>query len=68
MNCIEELPNYMKVLYEAILKIYEGTIQDMCMDNNIPYAFDYAKEGVKHFYDIVIIWFHEKRTPLSNML
>lgn len=52
----------MKVLYEAILEFYEGSIKDMCMDNNIPYAFDYAKEGVRDLYDIVIMWFHQKST------
>ncbi|TYK00862.1 putative terpene synthase 2 isoform X1 [Cucumis melo var. makuwa] len=66
MNCIEELPNYMKVLYEAILKIYEGTIQDMCMDNNIPYAFDYAKEGIIRqckLYMVEAKWFNEDYVP-----
>ncbi|KGN63310.1 (-)-germacrene D synthase [Cucumis sativus] len=66
LNCIEELPNYMKVLYEAILEFYEGSIKDMCMDNNIPYAFDYAKEGIIRQCKLYIVeakWFNEDYVP-----
>lgn len=42
------LPNYMKGLYETILEVYEGIEKDICKVDNIPFAFDYAKEAVNN--------------------
>lgn len=46
---IEKLPKCMKVLYRAILKVYEEIEKDINKDNIIPYAIHYAKEGVRKF-------------------
>lgn len=39
----------MKTFYEVIFKVYEEIEQDISNDN-IPYAIDYAKEGVRSLY------------------
>lgn len=41
----------MKGFYEAILEVYGEIEQNICKDNNIPFAFDYAKEAV----DFVVV-------------
>lgn len=38
VNCIENLPNYMKGLYKAILEFYGHIQQQICNDNDVPFA------------------------------
>ncbi|KAE8650090.1 hypothetical protein Csa_009864 [Cucumis sativus] len=62
VSCIEKLPNYMKGLYETVLEVYEEIEQDISKDNNIPFAFDYAKEAMKSLckaYFMEAKWFNE---------
>ncbi|KAL0550274.1 hypothetical protein IC582_014780 [Cucumis melo] len=66
VSCIEKLPNYMKGLYETILEVYEEIEKDICKDNNIPFAFDYAKEALKSLckaYFMEAKWFNEGYIP-----
>lgn len=44
----------MKGFYETILEVYKEIEQEICKDNNIPFAFHYAKEAVKYLYCDVI--------------
>ncbi|CAK9321702.1 unnamed protein product [Citrullus colocynthis] len=63
---IEKFPNYMKVLYEAILKHYGEIEQVTCKENNTPFAFDYAKERMKRqckAYLMEAKWFNEGYIP-----
>lgn len=46
----------MKALYGAILEFFGEIEQDTCMDNNITFSLDCAKEMVNSI--IVIFWFH----------
>ncbi|KAL0550273.1 hypothetical protein IC582_014779 [Cucumis melo] len=66
VSCIEKLPNYMKGLYETIIEVYEEIEQDICKDNNTPFAFDYAKEALKSLckaYLMEATWFNQGYIP-----
>ncbi|XP_038904196.1 sesquiterpene synthase-like [Benincasa hispida] len=66
IKSVDKLPNYMKGLYEAILEFYREIEQDMCMDNNITFAFDCAKEAMKRqcrAYLEEAKWFNEEYVP-----
>ncbi|CAK9321703.1 unnamed protein product [Citrullus colocynthis] len=66
VNCIEKLPNYMKGFYETILEVYKEIEQDICKDDNIPFAFHYAKEAMKRqcrAYLMEAKWFNEGYIP-----
>nr|AJD19683.1 sesquiterpene synthase Tps3 [Cucumis melo] len=63
---IEKLPKCMKVLYRAILKVYEEIEKDISKDNINPYAIHFAKEGMKRqcrAYFAEAKWFHEGYMP-----
>lgn len=48
-NCIEGLPNYMKVYYEALLDIFKGIEKDISKDDIPNHAIHYAKKAVYIF-------------------
>ncbi|XP_023539491.1 (-)-germacrene D synthase-like [Cucurbita pepo subsp. pepo] len=64
-NCMEKLPEYMKIFYEVILKTYEEFEEDMSKDI-INYAINYAKEAFKRqcrVYFMEAKWYHEGYVP-----
>ncbi|XP_022154020.1 (+)-gamma-cadinene synthase-like [Momordica charantia] len=65
VNCIEGLPKYMKVYYEALMDTYRGIEHDISKDD-ISYALHYAKEAMKrqarnYFFEAK--WYHDGYTP-----
>ncbi|XP_022154019.1 (-)-germacrene D synthase-like [Momordica charantia] len=65
VNCIERLPKYMKVYYEAVMDTYRGIEQDI-NKYDIPYAIHYTKEAMKrqarnYFFEAK--WYHDGYIP-----
>ncbi|XP_022144020.1 (-)-germacrene D synthase-like [Momordica charantia] len=65
VKCIDELPDYMKVYYEALMDIYRGIEQDISKDH-IPDAIHYAKEAMKkqaRYLFTEAKWYHDGYIP-----
>ncbi|KAG2677981.1 hypothetical protein I3760_12G121700 [Carya illinoinensis] len=65
INCIDQLPQYMKLIYKALLGVYEEIEEEMSKEGRF-YRIYYAKEGMKNqvqAYFVEAKWFNEKYVP-----
>ncbi|KAA8526913.1 hypothetical protein F0562_008858 [Nyssa sinensis] len=65
VSCIDQLPDYMKLCYEALLNVYEEFGEEMAKQGN-SYRVHYAKEAMKQLvraYFVEAKWFQEGKTP-----
>ncbi|KAG6634537.1 hypothetical protein CIPAW_12G125200 [Carya illinoinensis] len=65
INCIDQLPQYMKLIYKALLGVYEELEEEMSKEGRF-YRVYYAKEGMKNLvqaYFVEAKWFNEKYAP-----
>uniref|UniRef100_A0A5B7ATX3 Terpene synthase metal-binding domain-containing protein n=1 Tax=Davidia involucrata TaxID=16924 RepID=A0A5B7ATX3_DAVIN len=49
VSCMDQLPEYMKLCYEALLDVYEEIEEEMAKQGN-SYRVHYAKEAVWQYY------------------
>ncbi|KAK1437051.1 hypothetical protein QVD17_02836 [Tagetes erecta] len=67
-TCIDMLPEYMKLIYEALMDIYEDMEEIMRKDGK-SYHLSYAKESMKEFirsYMMEAKWAHEGYVPTAE--
>ncbi|KAA8526921.1 hypothetical protein F0562_008850 [Nyssa sinensis] len=65
VSCIDQLPDYMKLCYEALLDVYEEIEEEMAKQGNL-YRVHYAKGAIKQLaraYFVEAKWFQEEKTP-----
>ncbi|XP_050369625.1 (-)-germacrene D synthase-like [Argentina anserina] len=65
ISAMDELPEYMKVAYEALLDVYAEAEQELASEGE-SYHIDYAKEAMKRLvraYHAEAKWFHKNYTP-----
>ncbi|KAG5255117.1 (-)-germacrene synthase [Salix suchowensis] len=65
ITAVDQLPEYMKVAYKALLDVYTE-IEETMVNEEISYRVFYAKEAMKNqvrAYYLESIWFHQKHTP-----
>ncbi|KAM6599598.1 hypothetical protein CsatA_019207 [Cannabis sativa] len=65
ISCSDQLPDYMKYCYEALLKLYDEIEEELAMQGRT-YRMAYAKETMKKLaqsYYVEAQWFHKKYTP-----
>ncbi|KAG6685679.1 hypothetical protein I3842_12G123900 [Carya illinoinensis] len=65
INCIDQLPQYMKLIYKALLDVYEEIEEEMSKEGRF-YRVYYAKEEMKNLvqsYFVEAKWFNEKYVP-----
>ncbi|EOY12592.1 Delta-cadinene synthase isozyme A, putative [Theobroma cacao] len=65
INCMDRLPAYMKLLYKALLDVYEEMEEVMAKQGKI-YRVQYAKEAMKQLsqaYFVEAKWYHENYVP-----
>ncbi|KAG2677979.1 hypothetical protein I3760_12G121600 [Carya illinoinensis] len=65
INCIDQLPQYMKLIYKALLGVYEEIEEEMSKEGRF-YRVYYAKEEIKNqvqAYFVEAKWFNEKHVP-----
>lgn len=53
MSAIEELPDYMKLLYRAKLDVYEELNKELSKEGR-SYGVEYSKEAVRLDYSITL--------------
>ncbi|XP_062079640.1 (-)-germacrene D synthase-like [Humulus lupulus] len=64
-RCIDQLPEYMKYCYEALLKLYDEIEEELAKEGRA-YRMPYAKETMKKLvqsYYVEAQWFHKNYTP-----
>ncbi|KAL3571175.1 hypothetical protein D5086_028424 [Populus alba] len=62
---MDQLPDYMKICYEALLNVY-SEIEEKVAKEGLSYRVHYGKEAMKvlvHAYFNEAIWFHENHIP-----
>uniref|UniRef100_A0A6N2MF07 Isoprene synthase, chloroplastic n=1 Tax=Salix viminalis TaxID=40686 RepID=A0A6N2MF07_SALVM len=65
ITAVDQLPQYMKVAYKALLDVYTE-IEEAMVKEERSYRVYYAKEAMKNqvrAYYLESIWFHQKHTP-----
>ncbi|KAG7953730.1 hypothetical protein I3843_12G124000 [Carya illinoinensis] len=65
INCTDQLPQYMKLMYKAHMDVYEEIEEEMSKEGRF-YCVYYAKEAMKHqvqAYFVEAKWFNEKYVP-----
>ncbi|KAG6685681.1 hypothetical protein I3842_12G124100 [Carya illinoinensis] len=65
INCIDQLPQYMKLIYKALLDVYEEIEEEMSKEGRF-YRVYHAKEDMKNLvqaYFVEAKWFNEKYVP-----
>ncbi|XP_040361608.1 (-)-germacrene D synthase isoform X2 [Rosa chinensis] len=68
ISAIDELLEYMKVCYKALLDVYAETEQELAK-SSLAYRIDYAKEAMKRqvrAYHAEAKWFHKNYTPTMD--
>ncbi|XP_062011925.1 (-)-germacrene D synthase-like [Rosa rugosa] len=68
ISAMDELPEYMKVCYEALLDVYADTEQQLASEGRL-YRIDYAKEAMKRqvrAYHAEAKWLHKNYTPTMD--
>ncbi|KAL6318340.1 hypothetical protein AAG906_039432 [Vitis piasezkii] len=61
INSIDQLPEYMKVIYQALLDVYKEIEEEMDKEGKA-YSFHHAKEAIGAYFDEAQ-WFHEGNVP-----
>ncbi|PON67638.1 Squalene/phytoene synthase [Trema orientale] len=64
-SCMDQLPQYMKYCFEALLKLYDEIEEELAKEGRA-YRMPYAKETMKQLvqsYYVEAQWFHNKYTP-----
>ncbi|TXG46287.1 hypothetical protein EZV62_028215 [Acer yangbiense] len=64
ISAIDQLPEYMKCCYEALLDVYSENEKDFACEGKL-YRLDYAKEAMK---DIVRNYFWEARNGMGDIV
>ncbi|XWS30641.1 hypothetical protein CRYUN_Cryun23aG0003000 [Craigia yunnanensis] len=65
IDCIDQLPAYMKLFYEALLDVYKEMEEAMTKEEKL-YRVQYAKEAMKQLsqgYFVEAKWYHENYVP-----
>ncbi|PPS10669.1 hypothetical protein GOBAR_AA09971 [Gossypium barbadense] len=65
INCIDQLPDYMKLWYREALKVYKDT-EDLMSKEGKSYRVQYAIEAMKQQSQVFFVeakWFHENYIP-----
>ncbi|KAF5461047.1 hypothetical protein F2P56_020873 [Juglans regia] len=65
INCIDQLPQYMKLIYKALLDVYEEIEEEMSKEGRF-YRVYYAKEEMKNqvqAYFVEAKWLNENYVP-----
>ncbi|XVF77675.1 hypothetical protein PTKIN_Ptkin14bG0066200 [Pterospermum kingtungense] len=65
IDCISQLPAYMKLFYKALLDVYEEMEEVMTREGKF-YRVQYAKEAMKQLsqaYFVEAKWYHENYVP-----
>ncbi|KAL9366365.1 hypothetical protein Peur_037564 [Populus x canadensis] len=65
ITAVDQLPEYMKVTYKALLDVYTEIEENMVTEER-SYRVYYAKEAMKNLvraYYLESKWFHQKHTP-----
>ncbi|KAG7953734.1 hypothetical protein I3843_12G124400 [Carya illinoinensis] len=65
INCIDQLPQYMKLIYKALLDVYEEIEEEMSKEGRL-YRVNYAKEAMKKQVQSDFVeakWLNEKYVP-----
>ncbi|XWS35185.1 hypothetical protein CRYUN_Cryun21dG0104300 [Craigia yunnanensis] len=64
-DCIDELPAYMKLFYEALLDVYKEMEEAMTKEGKL-YSVQYAKEAMKQLSQSYLVeakWYHKNYVP-----
>ncbi|PON55954.1 Squalene/phytoene synthase [Trema orientale] len=67
ISAIDQLPDYMKVCYKALLDVYSEVEETLANENGKLYRLHYAKEAMKsqiRAYFQEAKWFHQKYVPI----
>ncbi|KAG6685680.1 hypothetical protein I3842_12G124000 [Carya illinoinensis] len=65
INCIDQLPQYMKLIYKALLGVYEEIEEEMSKEGKFYHVY-YTKEELKNqvqAYFVEAKWLNEKYVP-----
>ncbi|KAD3338100.1 hypothetical protein E3N88_33621 [Mikania micrantha] len=65
ITCIDELPDYMKLIYKMLMDCY-GEMEEIMASEGKAYQVGYAKEAIKElnrYYMIEAKWIHEGYVP-----
>ncbi|BBH01872.1 terpene synthase 21 [Prunus dulcis] len=65
LNCSNELPNYMKIFYHALLNLFNEIEVEMVKEGRsyrVPYAIQAMKDQARSYFDEAR-WLHEGRIP-----
>ncbi|KAL1074425.1 hypothetical protein V6Z11_D11G288500 [Gossypium hirsutum] len=68
INCIDQLPDYMKLWYSKALKVYKD-MEDLMSKEGKPYRVQYAIEAMKQQSQVFFIeakWFHGNYIPTKE--
>ncbi|KAL6318345.1 hypothetical protein AAG906_039437 [Vitis piasezkii] len=70
INSIDQLPEYMKVIYQALFDVYKEIEEEMDKEGKA-YSFHHAKEAIGAYFDEAQ-WFHEgivsSSLPLTTVI
>ncbi|KAI5333423.1 hypothetical protein L3X38_023554 [Prunus dulcis] len=65
LNCSNELPNYMKIFYQALLNLFNEIEEEMVKEGRsyrVPYAIQAMKDQARSYFNEAR-WLHEGRIP-----
>nr|QQY00627.1 alpha-bisabolene [Chrysanthemum indicum] len=68
ITCLDELPDYMKLVYRVLIEMYQEMEEIMAKEEKTP-LFNCAKEFMKEFirgYMLEAKWVHEGHTPTAE--
>ncbi|KAA3472893.1 (+)-delta-cadinene synthase isozyme A-like [Gossypium australe] len=68
INCIDQLPDYMKLWYREALKVYKD-MEDLMSKEGKSYRVQYAIEAMKQQSQVFFVeakWFHENYIPIME--